>query len=115
MTIELSKTYKTRDGREVRIYAVDGGGVHPIHGAIKMDGGWSYSLWTASGSVHLDNYVSGSDLIEVKPRIRRKVWVNVNPHGVHGFATREYADYHANDNRIACVEIEIDVEEGHGL
>jgi hypothetical protein len=31
--ISMDKQYRTRDGREVRIYAVDGGGKYPIHGA----------------------------------------------------------------------------------
>lgn len=117
--IELGKQYRTRDGRDVRIYAVDGAGVHPIHGAIKMDGGWGYCLWAASGCVHLDNYVSGSDLIEVKPRIKRKVWVNVYPEdcGIPDalYYGRASADGSASLRRIACVEIDIDVEEGHGL
>jgi len=32
--IEVGKTYKTRNGREVRIYALDGIGLQAIHGAI---------------------------------------------------------------------------------
>jgi hypothetical protein len=33
MKIEMGKKYKTRDGRNVRIYAVDGFGVYCVHGA----------------------------------------------------------------------------------
>jgi len=32
--IEVGKKYYTEDGREVRIYATDAGGVFPIHGAV---------------------------------------------------------------------------------
>ena len=36
--IDKSKTYRTRDGREVRIYATDGVGDQAIHGAVLTDG-----------------------------------------------------------------------------
>jgi hypothetical protein len=64
MNIDITKKYTTRDGREVRIYAVDGGGIHPVHGAIKMDdGSWKGCQWYSNG----DNF-SGNcyDLIPVK-------------------------------------------------
>jgi hypothetical protein len=33
--IDINKKYRTRDGREVRIYATDGDGDPLTHGAIK--------------------------------------------------------------------------------
>ena len=48
--IEVGKTYKTRNGREVRIYAVDGGKRDPIHGAVmKTNGQWVSYSWRADG------------------------------------------------------------------
>jgi len=49
--IEVGKTYKTRDGREVRIYAVDGLRADAIHGAI-FEGtiGWYSYSWDSDGS-----------------------------------------------------------------
>ena len=32
--IDINKKYKTRSGLPVRIYAVDGGGEYPVHGAV---------------------------------------------------------------------------------
>jgi len=115
MKIDMTKTYRTRDGREVRIYAVDGAKPYPVHGAINRDGEWCGSAWTQSGyyKVNALNF-DDMDLIEVKPRIQRKVWVNVFPGYCRIYTTRQNAD-HDNTNRIACVEIDIDVEEGHGL
>jgi len=49
--IEVGKTYKTRNGREVRIYALDGIGLQAIHGAI-FEGtiGWYSYSWDSDGS-----------------------------------------------------------------
>jgi len=40
---------RTRDGREARIYATDGGGDFPIHGASLNDGQWSAECWMRDG------------------------------------------------------------------
>lgn len=113
--IDPKKQYRTRDGREVRIYAVDGGGDLPVHGAYMHGNTWRIISWTAAGSVYLF-HKADADLIEVKPRVKRKVWVNVYPHrmGVPS-GNKAYVDAHRGKDCIACVEIDIDVEEGHGL
>lgn len=42
--------YKTRDGKDVRIYAIDGGGKQPVHGAVRDEGfGWISKRWMLSG------------------------------------------------------------------
>ena len=48
---EAGKTYQTRDGRDARIYATDGGGTSTIHGAIRdsSNNGWNMGLWSESG------------------------------------------------------------------
>ena len=112
--IDKNKQYRTRDGREVRIYATDGGeNKNGIHGAIKWDWGWGHAVWYSHGG-----YLSGTgdprDLIEVKPRIKREVWVNVYREEVRVYSCREYADSAAG-RRIACVKLTIDCEEGTGL
>jgi hypothetical protein len=119
--IELGKQYKTRDGREVRIYAVDGGGPFLVHGSVKNNFGtaWTPNEWTETGS-HLGDpefRIHDLDLIEGKPRIQREVWVNVYPGPIvcelrH---TKADADDDAMRNRIACVKVVIDCEEGEGL
>jgi hypothetical protein len=121
--IELGKKYKTRDGREVRIYAVDGGGQFPVHGAVNFSGtAWTPNEWSETGS-HLGDpefRIHDLDLIEVRPRIRREVWLNVFRHddGAEFFEACESkanADLIAGDARIACVKVVIDCEEGEGL
>jgi hypothetical protein len=114
--IDITKTYKTRDGREVRIYATDCGGGRPVHGAINYDGEWSMSNWTAEGVSFSDHQHSSDDLIEVRPRIQREVWVNVYDHVCTAHNTKELADLRAETYpRLACVKIIIDCEEREGL
>ena len=115
--IDPKKQYRTRDGREVRIYAVDGGehgtGIHGAH----YDGGrWSVCAWKKKGRIFDDGECS-LDLIEVRPRIQREVWVNVyRDKAVFGLhASKEGADANYSGERIACVKLVIDCEEGEGL
>ena len=110
--ISMDKKYRTRDGREVRIYAVDGGGVHCVHGAVKNPEGWAMCSWMQGGS---EMPLEGScDLIEVKPRIKRTMWLNLYAREDRP-STKKEADEHAFDTRLACVKVEIDCEEGEGL
>ena len=64
--IEVGKSYKTRNGRQVRIYAIDGGGKHSIHGARSNGRGeWLYMTWCPDGS-----FIEGTDSdcdIAIKP------------------------------------------------
>lgn len=118
--IDPNKQYRTRDGREVRIYATDGGGPYPVHGAYKMMGEWYGSYWTASGRFDQSSGCvdTGTDLIEVKPRIQREVWVNVYPEWLSNdmaWPSEKEADEGAAPDRIACVRLTIDCEEGEGL
>lgn len=116
--IDKSKTYRTRDGREVRIYATDGAAELTVHGAVKLEDGWEVCGWRSDG--RLGGYtITGSDLIEVKPRIKREVWVNVYPEesgmNTHAHECKKAANDCAGPSRIACVRLTIDCEEGEGL
>jgi hypothetical protein len=113
--ISMDKTYRTRDGRKVRIYALDGGGMYTVQGAIKDPETciWVLSRWNEQGRIGLSEL--SSDLFEVKPRIQRTVWVNVYSNGFAGWGDRKTADANSSFTRLACVKIEIDCEEGEGL
>lgn len=114
--IALGKQYRTKDGREVRIYAVDGCMGTPIHGAINTDGKWHVAVWTNAGHYYEDGDISDSDLIEVRPRIKREMWCNLYIGHVSTHDTKAIADhYGANSGRLACVRVTIDCEEGEGL
>ena len=118
--IDITKQYRTRDGREVRLYASDGDGIHSVHGAIKYDTGWYLESWDAEGSYHYPGSKHELDLIEVKPRIKRNVWLNMMPeHEILASAiiykTEEEAKAWRHPATIACIKVEIDCEEGEGL
>jgi hypothetical protein len=121
--ISKDKTYRTRDGREVRIYAIDGGvGKSMVHGATLDEApGWFPRVWYPDGS-HTEN--GDFDLIEVKPRIKRTFWTNIyggkyfdpDKVGQAIFFSKEMADkFVIYADRVACVKIEIDCEKGEGL
>lgn len=65
MTIDITKTYQTRDGRKARVYATDGYGMFPVHAAVKDACGWLNGSWPRDGktSSGRDN---PSDLVPVK-------------------------------------------------
>ena len=113
--IDINKTYRTRDGHEIRLYATDAGGEYPIHGSVFSDGKWRVDAWTADGAFNRIDYESEFDLIEVKPRHKRTVWLNVfSDNKLATFASKTDADYFTH-LRIACVKVELDFEEGEGL
>ena len=48
------ETWLRHDGGKARIYATDGAGLYPVHGAVESDNGWSSEVWTEDGKF-LDN------------------------------------------------------------
>ena len=123
MTIDMTKTYRTRDGRDVVLFSDKGDGNYSILGAIiDQDGKHSSQSWTHDGEWDVCSDYNGqgkSNLIEVKPRIKRTFWVNIYPEafGAGAFSHLSEASARANcgDNIIARVKVEIDCEEGEGL
>jgi hypothetical protein len=109
--ISKDKTYRTRDGREVRIYATDAGtSARPIHGAVRSGTFWSIHCWWGDGSAGTE--ASDLDLIEVKPRIKRTVWLHIyRDTTVASDTTIQRRTW----KPLACVKVEIDCEEGEGL
>ena len=113
--ISMDKTYRTRDGHEVRIYAINIGQSSPIHGAFLDEKEWRIWTWWGTGRSS-DIFSNDHDLVEVKPRIKRTVWLNFYPtHCTRGYPSKGEADAGAARDRIACVKVDIDCEEGHGL
>lgn len=116
--IDISKKYRTRDGREVRIYATDGTDDQSIHGAVKDGNEWTIAAWYGDGVHARSNRNGARDLIEVRPRHKRTMWVNVyNEGGPTAHKLKEQADCYSGcySGRIACIKVELDFEEGEGL
>lgn len=113
--IDASKEYRTRDGREVRIYATDGGGVCPVHGAIRITRScWAPEHWDKRGIAR-----EGSeevDLIEVRPRIKQTMWLNIGKGGTaEGYNSKYWAVKCRAMDCIACIPVEVEFEQGEGL
>lgn len=112
--IDKEKQYRTRDGREVRIYATDGDTEMPIHGAIKTERGWEHYGWGRNGG----GILYQSDLIEIRPRIKREYWVNVSKGMIVGYPHKETlleSLHRPTKFSDACVKVVIDCEDGEGL
>jgi hypothetical protein len=115
--IDKNRTYKTRDGREVRIYATDGDNGLLVHGAVCTDGRWGMTGWNQNGH-WLSKEESEYDLIEVRPRHKRTVWLNVYDDGwIASFSSKQtnVKNMVGNERLIACIKVELDFEEGEGL
>lgn len=116
---KAGETYRTRDGREVRIYATDGGGEWPIHGAFRgNDGEWQIERWTAKGCEYEQTNPSAFDLMPPAPKpLKGECWLNVDADGfIVGHRSRAKADVSAWDDRIACIRIDLSqFHEGEGL
>jgi len=118
--IDKNRIYRTRDGREVRIYATDGGDLcenRTIHGAVLSGNNWVFAVWNAMNgkcyaSVKQD---MGIDLIEVRPRHKRTVWLNVYDRRATSYDRKQDADQVIYPDRIACIKVDFDFEEGEGL
>jgi hypothetical protein len=109
--IDINKKYRTRAGAEVRIYALDGDEPRPVHGAFKSPTGWVVSCWRQDGT-QLD-FGGHYDLIEVKPRIQRTVWLALYPNGGVRIVSDDCTA--VEKGCLACVKVDIDCEEGEGL
>jgi hypothetical protein len=113
--IDTNKKYRTRDGNVVRIYATDGVEPYTVHGAIKWEIGWKTGSWTADGKYSNTVIDRHLDLIEIKPRIKETVWINIYDCYKSISHSEKAAEDRADCGIRARVKVDIDVEEGHGL
>jgi len=120
--IDIRKEYTTRDGGNVRILCDDGPGDTPVVAIVGYGPTISsVVMYTRGGrAVHPDSRIL--DLIEVRKKFRREVWVNVYPEGMHNgdilaYGSKYVADRMSsvNERRIACIPVIIEGEEGQGL
>ncbi len=109
--IEMSKSYKTRNGRKVRILCTDGD-KHPVVGLV--EGYPNPSVWTKEGRYRFypDAPEDPNDLVEYTPPAVR--YYNIYPNGIVGKSchSRSQADAVARPARVSCRRIEIDVTPG---
>ena len=111
--IDWTKPVRTKDGRAVRVVCTDAPGSHPIIGIV--EGVREPFCWEVTG-VYKEGLELGIELENAPQRIQREYWANIYSDGAGGlFETKKDADRVAGTERIACVPIPIDCEEGEGL
>jgi hypothetical protein len=116
MLVSIDKTYKTKCGYEVKIYAIYENQTSGVHGAYFQHGMWCATTWKLSGFYLISEQKHDLNLVEVKPRIKRTFWVNLySDNRVGLYYSRKSADAFTLSERLACREIHIDCEEGEGL
>jgi hypothetical protein len=111
--ISKDKQYTTKDGQEVRIYATDGEGYWPIHGAIKTKEGWEQNCWKKDGGFNYTDNGSQLNLIEIVPKV--KLWVEyyLDEAGIFGIETyyseKDAADYANSDleRGFTCLKLDV--------
>lgn len=116
--IEMSKKYQTISGKSVRIISVDVRSEDmPVVGLIDEGTYESVKTFTKNGKYIGFGTESGMDLIEVKPRIKQTFWFNIykDPQHTCRHMSKKDADKWKSSERLACVKVEIDCEEGEGL
>lgn len=110
--VSLDKTYKTRGGHDVKLYAIGEGQDFGVHGAFCIENTWCMHSWNLSG---LGSFVRpcSYDLVEVKPKHTLDLWVYPGP--CRAYDQRARADDGAGPDRVACVHIVQEYTEGEGL
>ena len=74
--IDITKKYKTQDGRPVRLLCTDGPA--PLFTVIGIiEGETAVKYWAPDGKFHPNKSMSFLDLIEDKPKLRVERWVNI--------------------------------------
>ena len=112
--ISMDKEYRTRNGRPVRILSIDlKNSSFPVVGAVVKHDSEELVQFSPHGVSSLG---SDFDLIEVKPRIKHDIWVNVySGKSFTAHPDKESSDRLPSSSRLACVKVEIDCEYGEGI
>jgi len=123
--VTMGKTYTTADGREVRVFALDGGSDYPVLGAIRHDNGcWVSARWTVNGLFFNDSCNHPSSLVEAAPRIAGYVDIDISG-GIPFVVGWRIAEGGAAPNAVSAprdknkrdtrVRFNFNVEKGSGL
>jgi len=115
--IDLKKEYRTLNKQAVRLYAKDGDGEYPVHGAVFSleHQVWVVCEWTIYGRAYPSDTKNYLNLVEIPPKIEHEYWANVYSTGIKLFHTKLEADKNASANRLGCVKIKVECEIGEGI
>jgi hypothetical protein len=111
--IDLSKIYKTRDGRHVELFTQK---ERLIYGILKVNNKWVSDNWFNDGSYQDSPFEHELDLIEVKEKKTVTGFLNIyRLHTSPIYESKTLAQSLQMRGIIACKEITIEYEEGEGL
>jgi hypothetical protein len=111
--ININKKYTTRNGNPVKIFMTDAGGKYPVIGAIldPYDNHWEATTWTEDGIFNPEHSSNCRDLVLVKVKKTRQLWVSIYPTGEYLHNSKEDADKNAYNTRLACIPVTLEWEE----
>jgi hypothetical protein len=109
-------THRTRSGLKAGIYSTDNGGEYPVHGWYEDEKGDRIATsWTNNLRYRREVKLGGLDIFPLPKKIKVQGWLNVYSESY----CEIYDEKHIADNlgkkRIACIPIDIEVEEGQGI
>jgi hypothetical protein len=110
--IDLEKKYTNKHNDEIKLSHIDRG---IVYGWLKLGIDWYSHQWDKKTGKVLLNAPDVNNLIELKPRIKKTVWLNIYEYCFLCCSSKEEADHYDGDDRLACIRVEIDCEEGEGL
>ena len=111
--VSLEKKYETTDGSQVWFGPIIGA---LIYGYVKNKFNLQSIVWNIHTGLPLNTFGDSLALVEIKPKIKREVWVNMYPNNsgdVH--LTRFGADKYAGSMRTECLHHIFEFTEGEGL
>lgn len=106
--IDISKKYKTVDGREVRFLGKINDKKYPIIGVIINEDDERLTAWTTRGEV-MAGCPTPHDLVPVKEK--KYGWINIYPNTSASvqlviFSSKEEADEYSSPSRVDCIYVE---------
>ncbi len=122
MEIKVGEFYKTRGGEKAEVvyeFKQNTNECYVFIVVIHKSNGDQYEITVTRDGLYLNGKTDCDDLVAPWPKkVKVQGWMNIDADGTVDFfcgRTRVDADCAANEDRIACVRIDMEVEEGEGL
>ena len=115
MKIEAGKKYRTRDGREALV-----GAYNPFSAISTQLIGWigqRATSWCVDGREYYQDESPCDLMSEIESKHVYERWVNIAKETQRPitYSSKEIADQNAELDRVACLHIRVEYEDGEGL
>jgi len=119
MEIKVGEFYKTRGGEKAEVvyeFKQNTNECYVFIVVIHKSNGAQYEITVTRDGLYLNGKTDCDDLVAKCPKnVKVEGWLNVYPTYLIAYNDKEEADLCASKRRIACVKIDMEVEEGEGL